>query len=127
MLFKTIHDVALMLDRQRNEREMQPSAGVIDSQSVKAPATQERGYDANKKITGRKRHIAVDTDGRLLMVSLMPPDLSDSIWRCAYDKRQLMDKAVMLAFTIKVVRKLEGQQGFAPLPRRWVVKPLWAG
>jgi hypothetical protein len=43
---------------------------VIDSQTVKAPAARERGYDANKKIVGRKRHIAVDTNGRLLMVNL---------------------------------------------------------
>lgn len=142
MLFKTIHDVALMLDRQRSERDMQPSAGIIDSQSVKAPAAQERGYDANKKITGRKRHIAVDTDGRLLMVNLTPADLLDSAgaqmildaircrWRWmkhlfgdgAYDKRQLLDKASMLNFTVEVVRKLEGQKGFAALPRRWVVE-----
>ena len=39
----------------------------MDSQSVKAPAAKKRGYDAAKKIVGRKRHIAVDTDGRLLM------------------------------------------------------------
>ena len=41
-----------------------PTAGVIDSQTVKAPVAQARGYDANKKTVGRKRHIAVDTDGR---------------------------------------------------------------
>jgi hypothetical protein len=52
---------------------------VIDSQSVKAPASgAQRGYDAGKKIVGRKRHIAVDTDGRLLMINLTPADISDS-------------------------------------------------
>ncbi len=72
------HDVALMLDRQRSGREASPTGGVIDSQSVKAPAAKTRGYDAGKKIVGRKRHIAVDTDGRLLMVNLTPADISDS-------------------------------------------------
>ncbi|BEU72585.1 hypothetical protein MAFF211271_21400 [Ralstonia syzygii subsp. indonesiensis] len=55
-----------------------PSAGVIDSQAVKAPSADKRGYDAAKKIVGRKRHIAVDTDGRLLMVNLTPADIADS-------------------------------------------------
>jgi len=77
-LFQTIHDMALMLDRERSGREASPSAGVIDSQSVKAPHAETRGYDAGKKITGRKRHIAVDTDGRLLMINLTPADISDS-------------------------------------------------
>jgi hypothetical protein len=52
-----------MMDRPLHEPNKQPSAGVLDSQTVKAPSASERGYDANKKISGRKRHIAVDTDG----------------------------------------------------------------
>jgi hypothetical protein len=78
MLFRTIHDVALMIDRERAGREASPSAAIIDSQSVKATAARVRGFDANKKIVGRKRHIAVDTDGRLLMVNLTTADISDS-------------------------------------------------
>ena len=77
-LFETIHDVALMIERERSGREASPSAGVVDSQSVKAPAAEERGFDAGKKIKGRKRHIAVDADGRLLMVNLTTADISDS-------------------------------------------------
>ena len=78
-LFQTIHELALMTDRERAGREASPSAGVIDSQSVMAPTPgAQRGYDAGKKITGRKRHIAVDTDGRLLMVNLTSADISDS-------------------------------------------------
>ena len=77
-MFQTIHDVALMLDRERVGREASPTGGVVDSQSVKAPEAKTRGYDAGKKIVGRKRHIAVDTDGRLLMVNLTPADISDS-------------------------------------------------
>jgi transposase len=78
-LFQTIHDLELMLDREREGREASPSGGVLDSQTVKAPAPNaKRGYDAGKKIVGRKRHIAVDTGGRLLMVNLTPADISDS-------------------------------------------------
>src|ERR1700689_1221820 len=76
-MFQTIHDVALMLDRERVGREASPTGGVVDSQSVKAPEAKTRGYDAGKKIVGRKRHIAVDTDGRLLMANLTPADISD--------------------------------------------------
>jgi len=142
LLFQTIHDVALMIDRERAGREASPSAGVVDSQSVKAPAAKERGYDAGKKINGCKRHIAVDTDGRLLMINLTTADISDSAgaqmilnairkrwpWLkhffadSAYDRTKLMDKAAFHQFTIEIVRRIEGQQGFKVLPRRWVVE-----
>jgi transposase len=142
LLFQTIHDMALMLDRERVGRAASPTGGVLDSQSVKAPAAKERGFDGAKKITGRKRHIAVDTDGRLLMVNLTTADISDSAgaqmildairkrwpWLkhlfadSAYDRRKLMDKAAFLDFVIEIVRKMEGQQGFEVLPRRWVVE-----
>jgi transposase len=141
-LFQTIHDLCLMCDRERMGREASPSAAVIDSQSVKAPHAKTRGYDAGKKIVGRKRHIAVDTDGRLLMVNLTPADISDSAgaqaildgirkrrpWvkhlfaDGAYDRLQLMDKADFLDFVIQVVRRTDAEPGFKVLPRRWVVE-----
>jgi hypothetical protein len=78
-MFRTIHDLALMVDRDRAGREASPSGGILDSQSVKAPAPgAERAFDGAKKIVGRKRHIAVDTDGRLLAVNLTTGDISDS-------------------------------------------------
>lgn len=142
LLFKVIHDVALMLDRQNQGKQEHPSAAVIDSQTVKAPGRAARGYDANKKINGRKRHVAVDSDGRLLMVNLTPADMADSTgaewvlvalkkrWPwvkhlfadAAYDRRRLLDEATMLGFVVEVVRKLENQRTFIPLPRRWVVE-----
>jgi transposase len=61
LLFRTIHDVVLMIDRERSGREASPSAGIIDSQSIKAPHATARGFDAGKNVVGRKRHIAVDT------------------------------------------------------------------
>lgn len=142
LLFRTIHDIAVMMDRERAGREASPSAGVIDSQSIKAPTATTRGYDAGKKIVGRKRHVVVDTDGRLLMVNLTPADISDSAgaqmildairkrWPWlkhlfadgAYDRAMLMDKAAFLDFIIEVVRRIDGQSGFVVLPRRWVVE-----
>ena len=142
LLFRTIHDVAVMIDRERAGREASPTAGVIDRQSVKAPNAKERGFCAAKKVVGRKRHIAVDTDGRLLMVNLTTADISDSAgaqaildairkrWPWlkhlfadgAYDRRQLLDKAAFLDFTIEVVRRIEGETGFHVLPRPWVVE-----
>jgi hypothetical protein len=68
-----------MMDRERAGCEASPNAGGLDSQTVKAPAPgAKRGYDAGKKTVGRKRHVVVDTDGRLLMANLTPADLSDS-------------------------------------------------
>jgi transposase len=141
-LFQTIHDVELMLDRARVDREESPSAAVIDSQTVKAPHAKTRGYDANKRTLGRKRHIAVDTDGRLLMVNLTTADISDSAgaqlvleairqrWPwvkhmfadAAYDRLKLMDKASYLDFVIEIIRRSESQKGFEVQPRRWVVE-----
>ena len=78
LLFRTIHDIELMRDRARAGRA-EPSAAILDSQTVKAPAAHgSRGFDGAKKTVGRKRHIAVDTDGRLLMVGLTTADISDS-------------------------------------------------
>ena len=143
LLFRTIHDVMLMLDREQAGREASPSAGVLDSQTVTAPhAPGGRGYDAAKRIKGRKRHVAVDTDGRLLIVNLTAADVQDAagaeeIFRAvrkrwpwlkhlfadgAYDRGRLASLAAYKDFTLEVVRKLPDQNGFQVLPRRWVVE-----
>lgn len=142
LLFRTIHDVALMIDRERAGREASPTAGVIDSQTIKAPMADKRGYDAGKKIVGRKRHIAVDTDGRLLAVNLTTRTFptapepcrsstpSASVGRgsntsspmAAYDRRKLLDKAAFLDFVVEVVRRSDTDPGFKVIPRRWVVE-----
>ncbi len=143
LLFRTIHDIALMLDREQAGREASPSAGVLDSQTVKAPhAPGGGGYDAAKRTKGRKRHIAVDTDGRLLMVNLSTADVQDAAgaerivaavrkrWPWlkhlfadgAYDRGKLMSAAAYHDFVLEIVRKLPDQVGFQVLPRRWVVE-----
>jgi len=145
LLFHTIHDVVLMVDRERAGRAEQPTAAILDSQTVKAPASGgTRGFDGAKKIVGRKRHIAVDTDGRLLMVNLTTANIADSTgaqavvdalrkrwpWLkhlfadAAYDRRQLLDTAAFLDFVVEVVRRTEND--FKVLPRRWVVERTFA-
>ncbi len=137
-LFRTLHDVLRMLDRELAGRQPCPSTDVIDSQTVKAPSADTRGYDAAKKIVGRKRYIAVNTDGRLLMVNLTPADIADNTGALAvleavkkrwpgvkhlfaddaYDRTALVDKAATLGFVVDVVRRHEQQTGFAALPCR---------
>lgn len=147
MLFRSIHNIAVMIDREREGREASPTAGVLDSQTVKAPAAgAKRGYDGAKRTVGRKRHIAVDTDGRLLMVNLTPANISDSAgaqaildalrkrWPWirhlfadgAYDRGKLMDKAAFLDFTLEVVRRVDKDPSFKVVPRRWVVERTFA-
>ena len=76
--FEGLNHHLVQMDRIRAGREPMPSAAVIDSQSVKTTeAGGVRGYDAGKKINGRKRHAMVDTDGRTLELLVHPADLQD--------------------------------------------------
>src|SRR4051794_23520655 len=75
-LFETINHALVMSDRERVGCEASPSAAIVDSQSVKTTESGgPRGYDAGKKVKGRKRHALVDTDGRALLLFAHPADI----------------------------------------------------
>ena len=141
-----LHDALREQVRTRSEgRKPAPSAGIVDSQSVKGADTVSaatRGYDAGKKINGRKRHIVVDTIGMLLVVMVTTAAVQDRDGGRGILKRlaatigsvrhvfadggyqgQLVAIAKRAwAITVEVVRKPADQRGFAVLPRRWVVE-----
>jgi transposase len=130
--------------RAATGKDREPTAAIIDSQSVRAAETvarTSRGYDAGKKVNGRKRHIAVDTIGMLLVVAVSAASVQDRqagpalIWAVRMFCRHitmtwadsgysgaLVDYAARLGITMKIVAKLAGQVGFHVLPRRWVVE-----
>ena len=122
-----------------------PTAGSIDSQSVKAADTvgaASRGFDAGKKINGRKRHIAVDTLGLLLAVIVTPASVQDRdgahtllallterftriqlIWADGgYAGRLVVWAKSALHLAVSIVKRSDDTKGFVLLPRRWVVE-----
>lgn len=141
-----VHDALREQVRAKQEkRNPEPSAGIVDSQSVKGSdtvSTQTRGYDGAKKINGRKRHIVVDTIGLLLVVMVTAASVQDrdggrgilkalngalgSVRHVFADggyRGQLVAVAKSAwGIVVEVVRKAPDQQGFAVLPRRWVVE-----
>ncbi|BCB75178.1 hypothetical protein Pflav_015880 [Phytohabitans flavus] len=130
--------------RAQAGRAAEPSAGIIDSQSVKGADTvgaDSRGYDAGKKINGRKRFIVTDTLGLLVTVwvlaaswqdrdgakgTLVAATLAAPSMRHIFADQGFAGRLVdwardILKTTIEIVRKPADQQGFAVHPRRWVV------
>jgi len=134
--------------RQRCHRKPDPSAAILDSQSTKTTeAGGERGYDAGKKINGRKRHIVVDTLGNLLQVVVHAANIQDyhgakcvlgrlteriatlkKIWADGiYKKAGVVDWVrEILQINLEIVNREPGQKGFQILPRRWVVERTFA-
>ena len=141
-----IHDALRERVRSKQEeRNPTPSAGIVDSQSVKGADTvpgASRGYDAGKKVNGRKRHIVVDTIGLLLVVMVTAASVQDrdggrgllkalhsalSSVRHIFADGGYRGQLVAVAksawgIVVEVVKKPAEQIGFAVLPRRWVVE-----
>ncbi len=132
------------LVREAAGRDVEPSACVLDAQSIKSSANVPaagQGLDAGKKIAGRKRHIGVDTAGPLLAVLVTAASVSDNVggihllssiaeslprvakaWADSDYRTKAIDHGATLGVDVEVTRGDPAQKDFKVIPRRWVVE-----
>ncbi|MBN6541569.1 IS5 family transposase [Actinacidiphila bryophytorum] len=144
-LVTEFHDRLRGQVRTRAGRDAEPTAGVIDSQSVKADAvvgSDSRGFDGGKLINGRKRHVVVDTLGLLLGVMVTAADVGDRtagrvllarvadahhrlglVWADGGYTGSLVGHCLdALELVLQIVKRSDDQRGFVVLPKRWIVE-----
>ena len=144
-----IHHALYQQCREQAQREASPTAAIIDSQSVKSAEKGGRcidphGYDAGKKIKGKKRHILVDTVGLLLHAIVHPADIQDRdggvlvmatlFGMFPFLKTLFADSGyqgpkfakalakVLPHLDIEIVKRSDQVSGFVVLPKRWIVE-----
>ena len=151
-VFDCMMDALRDLARAEAGRQVEPTAAIIDSQSVKATQSGgARGYDGGKKVVGRKRHIAVDVEGSPIVVDVHAASMQDRdgapavivalleaavcveklFADSAYAGPKLHDALQELGVSelIEIVPKAKRAKGFTVLSRRWVVERtfVWMG
>jgi putative transposase len=141
--WKKLHDELRRAVRQKAGKRAEPTAAVLDSQSVKsAEEADARGFDAGKKVKGRKRHLLVDTLGLILVVCISTADIQDrdaavqmlpvaagefptlaKVWvDGGYRGPRVKTAATRAGLDVEVVKRSDSLKGFVVLPRRWVVE-----
>jgi putative transposase len=145
--WQQIHERLRSEVRRKANRHKHPTAGCLDSQSVKTTSVPgERGFDNGKKVNGRKRHILVDTLGLLLVVVVHAANISESAGarlvlaqmrgNCKKLRRIWVDGGyfgtlfgwayLRFRLVLQAVKRPPEQKGFSVLPRRWVVERTFA-
>ena len=138
--FERVAQALAAADRERAGLGASPTAAAVDAQAARSGGVGvagRRGYDAAKRVVGRKRHALVDADGRLLLTAVSPADLHDSHGGTAllrtsrrswpsialrYADRASAGPRVAEAAPVRIrlVGPKPGQRGFAVQPHRWV-------
>jgi putative transposase len=148
-----IHHTLYQACREQADREASPTACVIDSQSVKSAekggaCIDPSGYDAGKKIKGKKRHILVDTQGLLMHAVVHAADIQDRdggilVLASMFGLYPFLDKLFadggyqgpkfraalakeLPRLSVEIVKRSDSAKGFKVLPRRWVVERTFA-
>jgi transposase len=140
-----IHDALRAAVRDADGRDPMASAGIVDAQSVNGADTvgsATRGYDAGKKVNGRKRHVVTDTLGLLVVVLVTAASVQDRDGgRRVLARAKMAMPSIALVWAdggyagkliawvrqrcrilLEIVHKPEGQRTFEVLPRRWMVE-----